>query len=272
MSIYIDDEGRRCVQAEVEVPGTPEQVWEAIATGPGISSWFMAMDTEFDEKVGGKIRTRIGDEMVEIGTLTAWDPPRRFASENPDAFGPGSPKMALEWSVEAKSGDTCVVRLVQSLFASDDAWDTQLGDTALGWPAFFHVLRAYLARYRGQPCTIVQAMAPTGGTVAEAYARLTTELGIAGAAGGQAFASAPAGAPAFAGAVDELVDGKVLRVMLRLEEPCPGTGWFSAGTISGQMTLILSFYYYGDGAEEAGARDLPAWESWLQTHAAAVTT
>ena len=26
---------------EVEVPGTPEQVWNAIATGPGISSWFV---------------------------------------------------------------------------------------------------------------------------------------------------------------------------------------------------------------------------------------
>jgi hypothetical protein len=28
--------GRRSVQVEVEVPGTPEEVWQAIATGPGI--------------------------------------------------------------------------------------------------------------------------------------------------------------------------------------------------------------------------------------------
>jgi hypothetical protein len=33
--------GRRWVQVEVEVPGTPEEVWQAIATGPGISSWFV---------------------------------------------------------------------------------------------------------------------------------------------------------------------------------------------------------------------------------------
>jgi len=40
MSVKIEASGRRSVQVEVEVPGTPEQVWQAIATGPGISSWF----------------------------------------------------------------------------------------------------------------------------------------------------------------------------------------------------------------------------------------
>lgn len=41
MSVKIDASGRRSVQVEVEVPGTPEQVWQAIATGPGVSSWFV---------------------------------------------------------------------------------------------------------------------------------------------------------------------------------------------------------------------------------------
>ena len=35
------DEGRRSISLQVEVPGTPQQVWEAIATGPGISAWFV---------------------------------------------------------------------------------------------------------------------------------------------------------------------------------------------------------------------------------------
>ena len=30
----------RLVDVQIEVPGTPEQVWEAIATGPGIACWF----------------------------------------------------------------------------------------------------------------------------------------------------------------------------------------------------------------------------------------
>jgi hypothetical protein len=38
--------GRRSVQVEVEVPGTPEEeVWQAIATGPGISSWLCPLSS-----------------------------------------------------------------------------------------------------------------------------------------------------------------------------------------------------------------------------------
>ena len=48
MSVKKEASGRRSIQVEVEVPGTPEEVWQAIATGPGISSWFVP--TEFEEQ------------------------------------------------------------------------------------------------------------------------------------------------------------------------------------------------------------------------------
>jgi hypothetical protein len=38
MPVKKDATGQRSVQAEVEVPGSPEDVWRAIATGNGISS------------------------------------------------------------------------------------------------------------------------------------------------------------------------------------------------------------------------------------------
>ena len=61
MSVQRDASGRRMVQAEVEVPGTPEEVWRAIATGPGISSWFVP--TEIEERVGGRrLRRRDREE------------------------------------------------------------------------------------------------------------------------------------------------------------------------------------------------------------------
>jgi hypothetical protein len=50
MSVKIEASGRRSIQVEVEVPGTPEEVWQAIASGPGISSWFAP--TEFEERDG----------------------------------------------------------------------------------------------------------------------------------------------------------------------------------------------------------------------------
>ena len=34
------------VEIEVEIAATPERVWEAIATGAGISSWFLPTDLE----------------------------------------------------------------------------------------------------------------------------------------------------------------------------------------------------------------------------------
>ncbi|MGL5826492.1 MAG: hypothetical protein ACRCYU_17020 [Nocardioides sp.] len=33
-------EQKRSIELDIEVAGTPEEVWRAIATGPGISSWY----------------------------------------------------------------------------------------------------------------------------------------------------------------------------------------------------------------------------------------
>ena len=72
--------GRRSVQVEVEVPGTPEEVWAAIATGPGISSWFVP--TEFEERDGKPVAVtcNFGPGMESRSAVTTWDPPRMFAA------------------------------------------------------------------------------------------------------------------------------------------------------------------------------------------------
>jgi uncharacterized protein YndB with AHSA1/START domain len=75
----------RAIRLEVEVPGTPEQVWQAIATGPGISAWMHP--TEVDEREGGRFSFDMGAGMTESGRVTGWDPPHRFAQE--EAWQPG---------------------------------------------------------------------------------------------------------------------------------------------------------------------------------------
>ena len=50
MSVKKEASGRRSIQVEVEVPGTPEEVWQAIATAPGISCWFVP--AQFEEEGG----------------------------------------------------------------------------------------------------------------------------------------------------------------------------------------------------------------------------
>ena len=57
MSVKKEPSGRRSVQVEVELPGTPEEVWQAIASGPGISAWFVP--TEFEERDGKPVALKV---------------------------------------------------------------------------------------------------------------------------------------------------------------------------------------------------------------------
>jgi uncharacterized protein YndB with AHSA1/START domain len=131
MSVKQEANGRRSVQVEFEVPGTPEEVWQAIATGPGISSWFVP--AEFEERDGKPVAMKFnfGPGIEPRAVVTAWDPPRMFAGEG-EVYG-GSPPIATEWSVEARAGGVCLVRIVHSLFASTDEWDNQLEGAKSGW-------------------------------------------------------------------------------------------------------------------------------------------
>jgi uncharacterized protein YndB with AHSA1/START domain len=140
--------GARTVELELEVPGTPEQVWHAIATGPGITAWFVP--TEVDEREGGAITFDFGPEIGGSAVVTAWEPPRRFAYEERE-WMPGAPPVATEIHVEARGGGRCVMRMVHSLFTSSDEWDDQLEGFENGWPPFLHVLKGYLAG-RTRPC------------------------------------------------------------------------------------------------------------------------
>ncbi len=145
MSVKIEESGRRSIQVEVEVPGAPEKVWQAIATGPGVSAWFVP--TEIEEHEGGAIVSHFGPGMESRAKVTAWEPPHRFTAESGD-LGPKAPPLATEWTVETHSGESCVVRVVHSLIASTGDWDDQLASIESGWPTFFRNLRTYLSPAR----------------------------------------------------------------------------------------------------------------------------
>ena len=67
----------RTIEHEIEVPGTPEQVWQAIATGQGITAWFVP--TKVEEQAGGAIELDFGPGMgTAPGKVTVWEPPTRF--------------------------------------------------------------------------------------------------------------------------------------------------------------------------------------------------
>src|SRR5262245_6329517 len=150
MPVKKDASGNRSVEAEVQVPGTPEEVWRAIATGKGVSSWFVPSTIE--ERVGGTAVTNFGPGMESVATITAWNPPRSFVAETQE--GPG--KVATEWHVETRTGGTCVVRVVHRWFASTDKWDAEFEGHTFGWIGFFRLLRLYLMHFAGQRCSALQ--------------------------------------------------------------------------------------------------------------------
>lgn len=261
MTVKNDDSGHRLVQFEFEVPGTPEQVWHAIATGPGISSWFVP--TEVEERPGGAVAFRMGPGMDSSGRVTAWEAPVRFAYEEPD-WSPGAPPLGTEFIVETRSGGTCVVRVVHSLFTASDEWDDQLGSFESGWASFFSVLRPYLSHFYGQPCSSMRLMSYAPGSEPETWETLTRALGLAGAAQGRRWSAAGAGVPPLGGVVERFGQGRhVHEIFLRLDEPAPGTALLGAYTWGGKAHAAVNIYLYGERASAAAARDEPLWNAWM---------
>lgn len=264
MSVRKEASGRRSVQSEVELPGTLEEVWQTIATGPGISSWFVPTETEQGaDGRPARMVMHMGPGMDAAATITAWEPPRRFTAESA-GWTPGMPPLMTEWTVEARSGGTCLVRVVHSLFASTDDWDSQLEGTETGWPVYFRILRAYLMHFRGQPCSNIQVMAmATVPDPRSAWTALTGSLGLEGARVGDR-RSAPTGAPQLMGAVEALSESKNERSMLmRLDKPAAGVVSVGAFPCGGATMVSVCIYLYGGGAAATAAREEPLWQAWM---------
>jgi uncharacterized protein YndB with AHSA1/START domain len=244
----------RPIDLSVEVPGTPEEVWDAIATGPGISVWYVPAELEGRE--GGTIKMIHGEGMEETGEVTAWDPPRRFAFETEFL----DRRLALELHVEARSGDTCVVRLVNSGFGDGADWEQLRDGSETGWRMCLSVLRLYLEHFRGQPGARIQTMGAQEPPIERAWEAFTQALGIDGAGAGDRIAVEQ---PALAGVVEHAED---MTLTLRLEEPAPGIGVIAAGAPADVVYTQLSASLFGPSAGAVAEREGPEWEAWMRSH------
>ena len=256
-----DGSGRRWVEMEFVVPGSPEQVWQAIATGSGMGAWFTRATV--DEYVGGAIEFDFGGGDTSGGSVTAWEPPVRFAYEEVGWNGE-APPVATEVTITSRSGEECVVRMVHSLFTDKDDWDDELESFEGGWPTFFEILRIYLAEYPGQPAAILSASAsPTGGE-ADAWRAVVGGLGLAGADLGEGRV-APPGAPRLAGTVEQIQQNRRFRqVLLRVSEPGPGVAAIGTCVVAGNVIVNISVYVYGEQSGAIVAAEQPGWTQWLR--------
>lgn len=133
------------IREEITLAATPEQVWDAIATGPGVDSWFMG-HSEIEPGKGGTNRLEILGRTQE-STITAWEPGRRLAfhGDDPD----DGTFAAFEFLIEGRDGGSSVLRCVHNGTLVDD-WEAQYDGIKLGDPMHLRKLAAYLAHFPGR--------------------------------------------------------------------------------------------------------------------------
>jgi len=259
MPVKTDAGGKRWVEVACLLPGSPAQLWAAVATGPGLAAWFTPAEVE--PRVGGDLTLRFGPGLATTGTVTAWEPPARFGYVEV-GWDAGAPPCSTEITIAARADGQCLLRLAHAIVTPSDAWDDQLESFERGWPAFFEVLRVYLAAFSGQPAASYQLAEETALPGGRAWRRLVSALGLADLDAGDT-RTIVAGPEAWEAVVETIHQTASQRTMLvRIDGPAPGlavVGVYAAGEV---RSVGLTRFYYGAGvaAGDAGER---AWREWL---------
>ncbi|MBK6496254.1 MAG: SRPBCC domain-containing protein [Gemmatimonadetes bacterium] len=218
------------------------------------------MPAQFEEEGGKPVAVTLdfGPAMDSRSVVTAWDPPRLFARE--ELAGPRFPPIATEFSVEARAGGICVVRVVRSLFSSTDDWDAQLTGAEEGGRAS----PASCALSHALPRTALGDHAdhvPGAGHGRRGVETLTAALGLHGARGGSLRRT---GGCACAWRRGGYISDSPCGALMRLDTPGPGTAAFGTIKFGSMVMATLTFYMYGEQAAENVTRHTPLWQAWMQ--------
>ena len=235
---------------EAEVPATPEEIWAAIATGPGIDSWFMGRN-DVRPGPGGSVRTVFGEYAPELG-VTAWDPGRRFAYRSDEA--PDRRFIAHEFLIEGRAGGSTVLRAVTSGFLPGDDWADEFEAMSLGTEMYFRTLVEYLTHFAGRFARQVTAFGPLGTDWTRDRARLARALKLTAAPrpGDQATVAGDGIAPA---------DGTVYVASAHAIGVRTADALYRFQRGFGKPAMI-SHQLFTEHADPAGAQQ--AWEAWLR--------
>jgi len=227
---------------DIELPATPEQVWQAIATGPGMDSWFMGTN-EIDPRPGGTSRMTVGGQADEA-TVTAADPGKLLAYRSEP--GEDGAFMAFEYLLEARDGGGTTLRLVQSGVLAGD-WETEYEAMTIGWPLYTHTLAEYLEHFAPRTATPVSAFRPGFGAPDD----LWSALGVsADTRPGDRFTLPEL-------AVEGIVDTVDTRAYLGVRTDDALLRFIHSGVDRGSV-VVLGHHLF-DAAEGAEA----AWQTWL---------
>lgn len=219
------------IRREVELPATPEEVWEAVATGPGTASWL------FPEEPGP-------NDLVES------DRPHRYAVRTE---GEGGYFNAVEFVIEAREGGTAVLRYVHSGVFEDEAWDDQF-DAVDGHTEFYlHTLGQYLEHFAPKTASYVGGgpgglQGPEASMTPDAFETLKGALG-ASSEGDRVSLPNGGGDGVVDYATDKFLGVRTGDALYR---------FFGRNAFGGPVGM--SIHHFGDVDVDTAARD---WSEWL---------
>jgi uncharacterized protein YndB with AHSA1/START domain len=156
----------------ITVDATPAQIWDAIATGPGISAWFIGR-TDID---GDRVRTTFGDDWIPTGTITTRDEPHHFAHRS-DTTDDGR-FIAYDYLIEARDGGATTLHAVTSGFLPGDDWDTEYEAMGHGLALFHATLAEHLRHFPGRTPTTTTTVGPPVSDWPAAWKALRTQLDL----------------------------------------------------------------------------------------------
>lgn len=240
------------VHKEIALDATPEEVWDAIATGPGIDSWYMGRN-ELEPRVGGRGALTLGGH-TEESTVTSWEPGERLAYRTPE--NPDGTFMAIEYLIEGRDGGGAVLRLVHNGFLGDD-WETEYEAMKTGWDMYLAKLVEYLTYFRGRVATPVFAVRPQGPAPERLWAVLTKELGLTGEVReGDRAALTVEGLPP----IDGVIDYAGLPGFLGIRTDDAMYRFIHSGVDRGNV-IVLGHHLFTDAVGQKEAEH--AWQAWL---------
>jgi len=138
----------RSHETVIDIKATPEEVFRGITDPEQIVKWFCD-EARVDPRVGGEYYFAWGG-MGAASTITAWEPGKHFgtSSERSKTYGNKGPvdtgvvqKMCVDYYIESLGGGMTRLRLVQSGFGPEAAWDDEFADTKSGWADFLKKLQ-----------------------------------------------------------------------------------------------------------------------------------
>jgi uncharacterized protein YndB with AHSA1/START domain len=235
------------VRGETNVDATPEQVWDAITSGPGVDSWLMGR-TEIDSDNKTSTFDMFGN--TSTSAITAWEPGHRYATrEEPNADGTF---MAFEWLIEARDGGGAVVRFVHSGLLGED-WEAEYNGLSVGDQAYLTKLKVYLEHFA--PGTAKLSTFLPGPVTGDSWAAMTAAVGAGpDAANGQPARLTVPGIEPVDGAVEFVAAPSFVGMR---------TGDAMYVLIHGYNGMMFATAHYFDDRDRSAETE--AWQAWLGT-------